>query len=373
MHELKIKNSRGASNIYYLDKDYKAYLSINLDEYEILIIDSILKNLNPDLYKLCLKKSIKVFELNSGEDTKRIDNVFNLLNKIDDLNIYPINKVLVVGGGTIQDISATCLGLIKRGTNWDFIPTTILAQCDSCIGSKTSINSFKSKNLYGLFYAPKNIYIINSLALKQTNKDLLSGFGDALHYLFLSPENEYIYINTQLNKIKEKGIKNYFNEKECVLNLASHCHKIKKKYVEIDEFDKKERKHLNLGHSFGHALETLFNYEIPHGIAVMHGIYMAYYLDLVSNERPRNKNLDRLITELIYILDNQTDFNVKTIQDKIHQNLEVYISILKKDKKNISNQYILIALSPSHPYILTTNKLELEKSLNKIYNKINIS
>ena len=103
----------------------------------------------------------------------------------------------------------------------------------------------------------------------------------------------------------------------------------------------------------------------------MHGIYMAYYLDLITNKRPENKNLDLLIKELTSILDNQTNFKVKTIQNQIHQNIEKYISILKKDKKNISDKYILIALSPSHPYIFSTSKLDLKNSLNKIYNQIN--
>ena len=92
-----------------------------------------------------------------------------------------------------------------------------------------------------------------------------------------------------------------------------------------------------MGHSFGHSLETLFNYEIPHGIAVMHGIYMAYYLDLVINQRTKEKNLDILISKLKYILDNQTDFKVKTIQEKINQDLDVFISILKKDKKRTNS------------------------------------
>ena len=103
----------------------------------------------------------------------------------------------------------------------------------------------------------------------------------------------------------------------------------------------------------------------------MHGIYMAYYLDLIINQRHKEKNLDFLISELKNILDNQSDFKVKTIQKKIHQDLDVFMSILKKDKKNVNDEFVLIALSPIHPYVFKSDRADLRNNLNKIYNEIN--
>lgn len=372
MHELKIRNARGESNLFYLDSSYITEIKNLLDMYDLLFIDEILINIDKELFNICKSRSAHIIELKAGEETKRIDNVFKVLNQIEDLNHYPINRVLVVGGGTIQDLAGTCMGLIKRGTKWDFIPTTILAQCDSCIGSKTSINSMSSKNLYGLFYAPNNIYIINSIALKQNNLDLLSGLGDALHYLFLDPENEYEYINKILKDILRDGISACLSSPNAVLDLSYHCHNIKKHYVETDEFDQEHRKYLNLGHSFGHALEQLYEYEIPHGVAVMHGIYMAYYLNLhcFSNIKDAKKSLlDGLIKTLIEVLNQESIFCPKMVQKKIGCNVVKYLSILKKDKKNVKSSFMLIALSAKTPYLKGFSYEELHGFLTTLSSK----
>tara|TARA_Y100001968_G_scaffold328960_1_gene377210 strand:+ start:2534 stop:3676 length:1143 start_codon:yes stop_codon:yes gene_type:complete len=368
MHKLEIKHARGISNVFYHDNNSIIELVNSKGDYDILFIDSIIKDINKDLYDLSLSKSLKFIEVESGEKSKQIDNVFKVLNEIESMNIYPINRALVIGGGTIQDLAATCLGLIKRGTKWDFIPTTILAQCDSCIGSKTSINSRTAKNLYGLFYAPSQIHILNSIALKQSDEDLLSGYGDALHYLFLDPLNEYNYISKQIKVILKEGVRNYFKLPNEVINLARHCHIIKKDYIEKDEFDQSQRKNLNLGHSFGHAIEKLFDYQIPHGISVMHGIYMSYLLNIYSkgeNINSINSTLSTLIKLLIDLLNERTLFTIENVQDRINGNIDLFLSILKKDKKNTRDKYILVLLSEK-TYLKEFTYLELKVFLTKI-------
>ena len=368
MHDLIVKNSRGQSKVFYFTDNDTNDKGINIDEYNILFIDEKVKRINHKLYKYVVSKSQNILEINSGEDTKRIDNVFHTLKEIELLKIEPVDRALVVGGGTIQDLAGTCLGLMKRGTKWDFIPTTILAQCDSCIGSKTSINSFNSKNSYGLFCSPEYIYIINSIALGQSDKDLMSGFGDALHYLFLNPSKEYNYLKKQMVEILEKGINKYFQSTNAVLNLAYHCHLIKKEYIEIDEFDQGCRKKLNLGHSFGHAIEKLFNHTIPHGIAVMHGIYMAYIIEIYINTeyRPYEEvKISELVQYVIEILRSQTEYSPEKVQGKILDELDLYLSILKRDKKNKMNEFIVVLLSQK-PYLKSLSYSELKDLLPKV-------
>jgi len=370
MHEIKIYNARGVSKINYIDEDYINKLKQGLPNYNLLIIDSNIKAYENDLYQLCISKTSKVIELKGGELIKRVDSLFEMLNKIENLDIHPLDRTLVVGGGTIQDVSATCLGLIKRGTSWDFIPTTILAQCDSCIGSKTSINAFGSKNLYGLFNAPNNIYVINSIAITQTDEELFSGFGDALHYLFLDPKKEHDYIKSLIKEISDNGIKNTFKKPRKIIKLASHCHLIKKVYVEIDEFDQNERKLLNLGHSFGHALEKLYSLEMPHGIAVMHGIYMAYYLDNFINSghmNIQNNSTTNLIKSLLMLINSKTSFKVKDVQKQISMNIDLYLNILKKDKKNHNNYYVLVSLSMNSCQLVELTKESLKLFLKELY------
>tara|TARA_Y100001968_G_C19451760_1_gene769162 strand:- start:3772 stop:4914 length:1143 start_codon:yes stop_codon:yes gene_type:complete len=368
MDKLIIKNSRGVSNVFYYTKNRLEEISTRLVEYDILFIDSIIEEINQSLYQIAISKCNKVLKIKSGEDSKQIKNLLKVINEIDSMNIYPISRALVIGGGTVQDLAATCLGLIKRGTKWDFIPTSILAQCDSCIGSKTSINSLTTKNIYGLFYAPSEIHIINSIALKQSDEDLLSGYGDALHYLFLNPKDEYHYINNQMQEILIKGIRNYLLSSNQVVMLAKHCHLIKKNYIEEDEFDQNKRKVLNLGHSFGHAIEKLLEYEIPHGIAVMHGIYMAYFLNIKNkklNNLDNSDSLSKLINLLIKILNKETIFTTNYVQNKISSDIELYLSILKRDKKNLKDKYVLVLLAEK-PYLKDFTYVELNEFLIKV-------
>ena len=379
MDNLIIKNSRGSTNVLYYAKSSLKEIDKKLNDYDILFIDSIIENINKDLYKIVRSKCNKVIIIKSGEVSKQINYLFKVLDEIDSMNIYPISRALVVGGGTIQDLAATCLGLIKRGTNWDYIPTSILSQCDSCIGSKTSINSLTTKNIYGIFFPPEDIHIINSISLNQNDIDLLSGYGDALHYLFLNPIKNYDYISLQINEILKKGIRNYLMTPNQVIRLANYCHLIKKEYIEKDEFDRKERKVLNLGHSFGHAIEKLLNYEIPHGIAVMHGIYMAYFLNLYSTNQAyslEKNSLPKLIDLVVKLLNKQTVFTTEVIQYKIISNIELYLSILKRDKKNIKGKYILILLS-ERAYLKDFTYLELKDFLPRlipiIHDNINLN
>ena len=125
-----------------------------IDFYDLVITDNNLIEISDRLKKLTLKVENLII-LKSGESIKTLKGVFDLLEKIDKLRIYPINKVLLIGGASLQDCVATAMSLLKRGTSWDFMPTTFLSQVDSCIGSKTSINSSNTKNIYGLFYPPE--------------------------------------------------------------------------------------------------------------------------------------------------------------------------------------------------------------------------
>ena len=169
-----------------------------------------------------------------------------------------------------------------------------------------------------------------------------------------------------------KGIRNYFLEENKVIELSHHCHLIKKYYVEKDEFDQLIRRKLNLGHSFGHAIEKLLNYIVPHGVAVMHGIYMAYLLDSqvsVNKERVKETLVKELIIDLIKTINNETIYTTEFIQSKINLNIDDYLSILKRDKKNNKNNYKLVLLS-NEVYLKEFDYLELKNYLPKIITMI---
>jgi len=100
-----------------------------------------------------------IIALDASEQNKTIDNCYRLIESLIEKNIRKNNTIFALGGGVIEDIAGFISSVIYRGIDWIFCPTTLLAQADSCIGSKTSINMGKYKNLLGSFYPPSKVFI----------------------------------------------------------------------------------------------------------------------------------------------------------------------------------------------------------------------
>src|SRR5271157_5866279 len=142
------------------------------------------------------------------------------------------------------DITAFVASILYRGLEWSFFPTTLLAQGDSCIGSKTSINLGDKKNLIGNFYPPSSIYIDTAFLESLETDDIKSGIGEMLHF--------YYYANSSYI---DKLIGNYIHaisNRSTLIEYIRESLSIKKSVIEIDEFDKGERNKFNYGHTFGH-------------------------------------------------------------------------------------------------------------------------
>ena len=154
-----------------------------------------------------------------------------------------------------------------RGIKWNYIPTTFLGMTDSCLGGKSSINVSKYKNLIGNFHPPYQIEIIPEFIKTLPKVELFAGLAESAKICFCRGDK---FFNVYLS------LSNYFLKKdlhnEDICNLLYHTLKIKKWFIEKDEFDKAERKLLNYGHTWGHALETATNFSIPHGLAVAIGM-----------------------------------------------------------------------------------------------------
>ena len=150
-------------------------------------------------------------------------------------------------------------------------PTTSLAQGDSCIGSKTSINFGKFKNQVGGFYPPNNIYVDPKFLESLPYKELQSGL-----------EKWHVILWWQVKKTL-RDLRDYdgaLTDKNILGGLIARSLKIKKSYIEIDEYDKNERQVFNYGHSFGYAIESLTDYGIPHGISVSFGMDMSNFVSM---------------------------------------------------------------------------------------------
>lgn len=220
----------------------------SFSEDQVLLVDANVQQ----LYNISHSKMIVV---NATEENKNIETVLDICEKLMDFDFDKGCTLVVIGGGIIQDLGAYTAKTYRRGVKWIFYPTTLLSQCDSCIGGKTALNFKKYKNQLALFSAPSEVVIDTNFLSTLTPQDITSGCGEIVK-LFLIGGDYY------LNNFSS------FTMKEQIF----HALAIKQAVVEYDEFENKERKALNYGHSFGHVIETLTNYKIPHGEAVMLGI-----------------------------------------------------------------------------------------------------
>ena len=319
---------------------------------DIIIIDEIIFK----LYKKYFKnfKKHKIVLLKATEKNKSFSNLNNIIVQLINHGITRKTRLIAIGGGIIQDIVCFISSTIFRGVNWIFYPTTLLAQADSCIGSKSSINFQKYKNLIGTYHPPLKINIDISFLNTLSKEEIHSGIGEILK----------VYIIAQSKKIIELS-KIVKNDLLIVDNLKPHINeslKIKKKIIESDEFDKNTRKILNYGHSFGHSIESATNYKIPHGIAVTIGMDIANYISNFIG----NLDYKKYLLYKDYLSANAGKFYNADIDQK------KMISALSKDKKNIDNKnFNLILWSKKNSLIVQS--IKNDNNFKKILNSYFIS
>jgi 3-dehydroquinate synthase len=215
----------------------------------------------------------KVVYVEAFEDNKVLSTVESVLIAFKNLGMTRNDVLVAVGGGIIQDIATIAASLYMRGVAWSYFPTTLLGMTDSCIGGKSSINAGVVKNLVGNIYPPNEILIDVDFLTTLDRIDIHAGLAEAVKIAFCSGPEAF---RTYLELVSNNPTNEYVEMLYFVLSQ-------KKWFIEIDEFDRAERKLLNFGHTFGHALESATNHEIPHGIAVALGIRAA--VSFVASKR----------------------------------------------------------------------------------------
>jgi len=267
-----------------------------------------------------IMSTARMVTIESNEQNKTINYCQEVIRDLIELKVRKDDRLVAVGGGITQDIVAFISSVIFRGVKWEFLPTTLLAQCDSCIGSKSSINFDNYKNLLGTFNPPRNIYIYKGFLNTLTNTEICSGIGEMLHYFFTEGFELADKITSQINELlSDRSKLEYF---------IKNSLRIKKEIIEIDEFDQSIRHIFNYGHTFGHALEAITHYTIPHGQAVTLGMDLANFISL-KLEWINKLQFDQMHKILLRNLPS-FEFTKDNIAD--------YINALSKDKKNKANK-----------------------------------
>lgn len=282
-----------------------------------IICDKTVKN----LYSKELKKQLKgnkyyFLTITPGEKSKNLKNYCKLINKLASLSFTRSDVVITFGGGVVGDLGAFVASTYMRGIKLIAIPTTILSAVDSSVGGKTAVDLTYGKNLCGTFYQPSAVYVNVNFFKTLPNREILSGYGEIIKYSMLSKTLTY-------NDIRSGDLE----------LIVYKCLSIKKDIVEKDEQESNLRMLLNLGHTFGHAVETLSNYTLSHGECVAIGL--KYIIEFSKKYYDLN---DTTINELYQLL-NSFGHNLN-----VEYTLLDIIEKINADKKRQSNYINLITL-----------------------------
>ena len=264
------------------------------------------------------------------ESQKTLSTVEEVVGLMQNAGVRRNSTVLAVGGGIIQDVVTLASSLFMRGINWEYAPTTLLAMADSCIGGKSSINTSTTKNLIGNIYPPRTIYIDTAFVETLPSNDLLGGLAEAAKICFCKGIGEFESF------MQFEGL----GTPTALAKMLPHVLNAKKWFIQTDEFDVAERKQLNFGHTFGHALEVASGHKIPHGLAVASGMRAALLFE----------SFDRKLSEGEQVLLGYTRTLVGGIEQCIQEkgiDWVIFQQAFKGDKKHTESAYCLVLPNPS--------------------------
>lgn len=196
----------------------------------------------------------------AGEASKCADNLLAFLNFLAVEQLTRSDAVIAFGGGVVGDLGGLSASLYLRGIKYVQVPTTLLAAVDSSVGGKTAIDIPAGKNLVGSFYQPVLVYCDTELMNTLPSDIYRDGCAEVIKYGMILDKGLY------------EVLKKLPFERESVV---ARCVEIKRDVVQQDEFDNGLRGLLNFGHTFGHAIEKLSNFEVSHGSAVAKGMLIA--------------------------------------------------------------------------------------------------
>lgn len=214
---------------------------------------------------------MEVFEFEAGEKNKTLDVVRSLYEKLIQAGFDRKDYLLALGGGVAGDLTGFAAATYLRGIRFIQVPTTLLAQIDSSIGGKTGVDFDRYKNMVGAFHQPALVYINSSVLKTLPDDQFASGMGELLKYGISLDADFYEWTIEHMSEIEDR-------DPLTMQLMIARCCQLKKYIVEKDPSEKGERALLNFGHTLGHAIEKLKNFEMLHGECVALGYVAAAYI-----------------------------------------------------------------------------------------------
>ncbi len=230
--------------------------------------------------------------LPAGEGTKSYDHFASLTNQLLELNVERKDTLIALGGGVIGDITGFAAAVLRRGMDFIQVPTTLLAQVDSSVGGKTGINTPYGKNLIGAFHQPQMVVIDLEFLDTLPQRELQAGYAEVVKYGLIDDPEFFSWL-------EDNGALLRTGDREAQTFAIARSCEAKARIVAEDEKESGKRALLNLGHTFGHALEAECGYDgtLLHGEGVAIGMAMALDLSVRMGIAPE-ADLERYLKHL---------------------------------------------------------------------------
>jgi 3-dehydroquinate synthase len=289
--------------------------------------------------------------LPDGESFKSLDSLNVVITRLMEKKYSRTCILIALGGGVIGDLTGFAAACYQRGVKFIQIPTTLLAQVDSSVGGKTAVNHPLGKNMIGAFYQPVAVFADTNVLSTLPERELSAGLAEVIKYGIIRDKDFYTWLEDNVEKIIERDDEalSYAIERSCI-NKAE--------VVAQDERESGLRAILNLGHTFGHAIETALSYkEWLHGEAVGCGMLMAADLSMRLGllEQAKVDSISSLLKRA-------------KLPTKIHKNVtqKQMLENMKVDKKSRDGVLYLILLNDIGEAVITSDYTEqaLKETIN---------
>ena len=252
----------------------------------------------------------------AGEKRKRMKTVIKALNVMANAGFTRNDLVVALGGGVSGDMAGFTAAIYMRGIRWINVPTTLLAMIDSSVGGKTGVDLKSGKNMAGAFYQPSLVVCDVNYLKSLPDIEWKNGIGEGIKYAIL--DGEILELELGLDH-------------QNASRFVEKCVRIKKRIVEEDEKESGARMFLNLGHTYGHAVEKLSRYKIPHGVAV--GAGLRWIIDVATTIEVMEEGVED--AKMVALLDKYKMPYVKFNKKKM-------IKAIWSDKKRKGDEISLI-------------------------------
>ncbi len=283
-------------------------------------------------------RRIVTLSLPDGEVHKTLDVLDEIFSALLNANFSRRCTLVALGGGVIGDMTGFAAASYQRGVNFVQVPTTLLAQVDSSVGGKTGVNHALGKNMIGAFKQPQCVLIDTTTLNTLPSRELSAGLAEVLKYGLIADADFFLWLEAHWSDLLAR-------DPEVTTEAIYRSCQLKAEVVMEDETEQGRRAILNLGHTFGHAIETWTGYgEWLHGEAVATGLLMAADLSQCLG------HTDATLTERVAALLKQANLPVRSPEGMTRDD---YLSLMARDKKADAGVMRLVLLKALGHAIVT--------------------